>query len=131
MPSSKKPSTSNRVNGIRAKITNSTNLEVPLESKDRGVKTLVCKFWELVQAMQKGNNISGEEPELARKFFTVEFFKDEWSAHVGRRLGASSFLLRKNVWIYSWLQRLMRNSSREEVSCVFTKKPGNLGHAFA
>ena len=126
MSSSKKPNTSNRLSGIATNITDNTNLEVPLKSKDRGVKSLVCKFWELVQAMQKGCNISGKEFELARELFRVEFFQDEWPAH----MRGSSLPLRKNVWIYGWVQRLMRNFLREEVSCVFTKKPRDLSNAF-
>jgi len=50
--------------------------------------------------VQEGNNVSGEEPKLARKILAVEFFKDEWPAHVGRRFGASSSPLRKDVGFY-------------------------------
>jgi hypothetical protein len=105
----------------------STNLKVPFEGKDGSVKSLICKFRKLIQAMQESNNVSGEEPKLAGKILGVKFFKDEWPAHVGRRFGASSFPPGKNVGFDGRLQRLMRNFSRKEVGCVFTKKPCNLG----
>jgi hypothetical protein len=50
--------------------------------------------------VQEGNNVSGKEPKLARKILAVEFFKNERPAHVGRRFGASSSPLGKNVGIY-------------------------------
>jgi hypothetical protein len=80
--------------------------------------------------MEEGNNVSGEEPKLARKIFGVELFKDEWPAHVGRRFRASSSLPGKDVGLDDRLQRLMRNPSRKKVGCIFTKEPCDLGQPF-
>ena len=77
--------------------------------------------------MQEGNNVSSEEPELARKILGVELFKDEWPAYVGRCFRASSPPPWKDIGFDGRLQRLMRNLSRKEVGCIFTKEPCDLG----
>jgi len=80
--------------------------------------------------MEEGSNVSSEEPKLVRKFLGVELFKDEWPAHVGRRLRASSSLSGKDVGLDDRFQQLMRNPSRKEVGCIFTKEPCDLGKPF-
>ena len=113
-------------NVVADQIMSSANLKIPLKSNDGSVKSLVCEFRKLVEAMEEGNDVSSEEPKLARKILGVELFKDERPAYVRWCFRTNSFPPGKNVGFYGWLQRLMRNSLGKEVGCIFTKEPCDL-----
>src|SRR5712691_9775896 len=104
----------------------SANLKISLKSNDGSVKSLVCEFRKLVEAMEEGHDVSSKEPKLARKILGVELSKDEWPAHVRRCFRANTFPPGKNVGFYGRIQRLMRNFSGKEVRCIFTKEPCDL-----
>jgi hypothetical protein len=105
------------------------NLEIPLKSKDGCVETLICKFRELIEAVQEGNNVCSKKLKLVGEVFWVKLFKDYRLAYVRRCFRASSSPPRNNVRFYDWVCGLMRNFSREEVRCVFMKEPYDLGKA--
>lgn len=102
------------------------NLKVTLKSNDGSVKSLVCEFRKLVEAMEEGDDVSSEELKLARKVLGVKLLKNEWPADVRRCFRANSFPPRKNVGFYGRFQRLMRNFLGKEVGCIFTKEPCDL-----
>ena len=127
MLSDRKPSTANIFNDAVADyIMSSANLKVPLKSNYGSVESLVCEFRKLVEAMEEGDDVSSEEPKLARKVLGVELFKDEWPAHVRRCFRANSFPPGENVGFYGRFQRLMRNLLGKDVGCIFTKEPCDL-----
>jgi len=107
------------------------NLKISFESNDRCVQGFVCELGKLVEAMQEGDNVPGEEPKLVWEVLRVELFKDERSTDVGWRFGASPFPPREDVRFYGrFCSGLMRDLAGEKVCCIFTEEPCNLGKAF-